>query len=703
MTAITMMTAIATLLPVMVSSKSTSSKKEKEIVSLPLVPHHAQQRRRLQEQGESSSTMGEFEIHGDDRRRLRRRDHDRVLENNPFQMGALYQGYGTHYVDLWVGTPPQRQTLIVDTGSGVTAFPCSGCTDCGDKYHIDKFFIEKDSSTFRKQACDSCKRGHCTGTECRISLSYQEGSSWTAYEAIDRVYIGGPHDHGLTTVEDKKEADDLLMLDPQHANAFSFDMVFGCQTHLTGLFKTQLADGIMGMDNAATAFWNQMHEATDHTLMKEKKFSLCFSRQPTAYRTGTEAGALTLGGTDTRFHKGPVVFTSNKDYHGGFFSVHVRKIYLRDGKGGLSAQSSDKDAKVVRLNIPEDKLNRGNTIVDSGTTDTYFTHFISAEFKKVYQDLSKRPYHHNGVSLSQGELESLPTILIQLSGDLDLNQRKFKDASSTVGLAGDLDKDNPYDVVLAIPPTHYMEWDNKQKKYVARFYTDEGSGSVLGANAMMGHDVYFDIQSQRIGWAESDCDYTHLVKENGFPFELPPQPESNKPKTPSPTPSPTPKPTVALEPADETTQAAEESNKKEATIIAEEKMVVSTSEEEENKQKEEKKDEATFSDVCVKSLTCRIGAGAGFTCFIILVVLLVQRLLGSQSDDPHRAYHNASLSVPNMNDEDDDEDDDFDDERFHKFQSRYRDQLDDEDDDNNEKPLKTKKRGGVEMKNLRVV
>jgi len=47
-------------------------------------------------------------------------------------MSQLYQGYGTHYVDLWVGSPiPQRQTVIVDTGSSVTAFPCKGCHECG--------------------------------------------------------------------------------------------------------------------------------------------------------------------------------------------------------------------------------------------------------------------------------------------------------------------------------------------------------------------------------------------------------------------------------------------------------------------------------------------------------------------------------------------------------------------------------------------
>eukprot|EP00957_Ditylum_brightwellii_P144161 10984231-Ditylum_brightwellii.AAC.1 len=39
------------------------------------------------------------------------------------QIGALYQGYGVHYVNIWVGKPvPQRQTVIVNSGSSVTFF-----------------------------------------------------------------------------------------------------------------------------------------------------------------------------------------------------------------------------------------------------------------------------------------------------------------------------------------------------------------------------------------------------------------------------------------------------------------------------------------------------------------------------------------------------------------------------------------------------
>ena len=41
-------------------------------------------------------------------------------------------GYGTHYAYIWVGTPPQRQSVIVDTGSFHTAFPCEPCSNCGD-------------------------------------------------------------------------------------------------------------------------------------------------------------------------------------------------------------------------------------------------------------------------------------------------------------------------------------------------------------------------------------------------------------------------------------------------------------------------------------------------------------------------------------------------------------------------------------------
>ena len=45
-----------------------------------------------------------------------------------------------------------------------------------------------------------------------------------------------------------------------------------------------------------------------------------------------------------------------------------------------------------------------------------------------------------------------------------------------------------------------------------RFSLTESGGSVLGANTIRGHDVFFDIpESSRIGFAPSDCDYYNLI------------------------------------------------------------------------------------------------------------------------------------------------------------------------------------------------
>jgi Xylanase inhibitor N-terminal len=347
-------------------------------LSIPLVPHHVQ-RRRLQ-------LVGVGDIGGGNRGRRRRRDarslHEsddesddesdpdlnfhggeqpekvlNISDANHMQIASLYQGYGTHYADLWCGKPTaQRQTVIVDTGSGVTAFPCVGCDPdaCGvPKYHLDPLFDPDLSSSYHKLGCSECQRGTCdSNSECHIGMSYQEGSSWYAFEVTDSCYVGGIHDVSLPS--DNAGKDDL---DPFHAPAFRFPLTFGCQTKLTGLFKTQLADGIMGMDHAEPAFWYQ----ASNKLGLPRKFSLCFSRSPTASRQGTNAGAMTIGGTDSRLHGSEMVYSS-VSAGGGFYDVTIRQVYLRQG-GGESA-AYDAGAKVVPLlSAPT------SGIVDSGTTE----------------------------------------------------------------------------------------------------------------------------------------------------------------------------------------------------------------------------------------------------------------------------------------------------------------------------------------------
>ena len=432
------------------------------------------------------------------------------------QVDALYQGYGTHYIDLWVGTPPQRQTVIVATGSPATGFPCAGCVDCGELYHTDTYFDPDQSSTFKGSDNYNCKFGIPLGAQCVIGVSYVEGSSWRGPESTDVTYAGGPHNLNEfeSPVFNEEDRDDV---DPLRAKDFAFNHTFSCQDQTGGLFRTQLADGIMGMDNTKESFW---HQAYDAGVISKKAFALCLSRKTSASKSGTEAGALTMGGHDVRLHTSPMIYA--KLDPAVFFQLTLKKIYLREGGGGDSALSTKPDLRISPLDVSDSTYdNYKKVIVDSGTTDTYFPIGFSNAFKDLWQEMAGIQYNHKPMLLTQEELNNLPTILLQLEGYETFNAQKHQngehkgenDAKKVPGLAASVDQNNPFDLLLAIPPSHYMQ-QTESGYYVARFYVDDFQfTATIGANSMMGHDVLFDVEEGLLGFAESHCDYTQLEEE----------------------------------------------------------------------------------------------------------------------------------------------------------------------------------------------
>lgn len=54
----------------------------------------------------------------------------------------------------------------------------------------------------------------------------------------------------------------------------------------------------------------------------------------------------------------------------------------------------------------------------------------------------------------------------------------------------------------------------KKSWYEPRIYFARETGSVLGANFLMGHDVHFDPSNNRLGFAESDCSYSDIVGDD---------------------------------------------------------------------------------------------------------------------------------------------------------------------------------------------
>jgi len=282
-------------------------------------------------------------------RQAKSTDHSHRLLDASHEILPIFPGRGSHYSFVFVGTPPQRQSVIIDTGSHYTAFPCSQCMYCG--VHTDPYWSSTNSSTASIPIC-------INDEPCRISQSYTEGSSWTAFKVVDQLWVGG------TDVAASPEA-----------VKYSVDFYFGCQTIVTGLFRIQLENGIMGMSPSIDTLPYQLKTQGVTTT---RMFGLCFR---------SDGGILTLGGVDQRLHR------SNKEKLGyavmkkssSYFGVTILDVLF------VTQQQQQQEIKPVRMSIDEDpkKFNTGQgTIVDSGTTDTYLPASITKKFKEHFHQFT---------------------------------------------------------------------------------------------------------------------------------------------------------------------------------------------------------------------------------------------------------------------------------------------------------------------------
>jgi len=225
--------------------------------------------------------------------------------------------YAYYFVDLLIGTPPQRVSVILDTGSGVMAFPCASCRHCGA--HIDPAFDFARSSTAAWSKCDKDCRGRCDKGHCTYYQGYTEGSSISGFWFKDYVRLGDAIQHNPPVLSR-----------------------MGCHQNENNLFYTQKANGILGVGPTARGGGRTLLQELfkDKAHVNPMIFSICLAEW---------GGRLVVGGFNATYHRGPLKYAS---------------LSLQTGYYGVGLEA-------MRINGVRVASRFGRTMIDSGTTYTY--------------------------------------------------------------------------------------------------------------------------------------------------------------------------------------------------------------------------------------------------------------------------------------------------------------------------------------------
>lgn len=187
---------------------------------------------------------------------------------------------------------------------------------------------------------------------CQFVKSYAEGSSLLGFLATDYIKF-----KNARKVADQK----IKKLNSLMKKDLQLKAEFGCTTKETGLFKTQYADGIIGLDNGSSFIESVENDNSRHHA-KVFSFGLCFHN----------SGGIMSVDMRHRDKKDDKIVMLNKGINE--YTDHISVPYS-DDNNYYEVEVSHFELADIKIDVENISL-----MIDSGTT---FSHFPSEYINKI--------------------------------------------------------------------------------------------------------------------------------------------------------------------------------------------------------------------------------------------------------------------------------------------------------------------------------
>lgn len=367
-------------------------------------------------------------------------------------------GSGEYFMDVFIGTPPKHFSLILDTGSDLNWIQCVPCIACFEQ--SGPYYDPKDSSSFKNISCHDprcqlvsspdppkpCKDENQT---CPYFYWYGDSSNTTGDFAVETFTVNLTHNGN----SELKHVENVM---------------FGCGHWNRGLFHG--AAGLLGLGKGPLSFASQLQSLYGHS------FSYCLVDR----NSNSSVSSKLIFGEDKELLSHPNLnFTS---FVGGkekenqvdtFYYVQIKSVMV--------------DGEVLK--IPEETWNltaegAGGTIIDSGTTLTYFADPAYEIIKQAFVKKIK------GYELVEG----LPPLkpCYNVSGIEKMELPDF----------GILFADG---AVWDFPVENYFIQIESDVVCLAILGTPRSALSIIGNYQQQNFHILYDMKKSRLGYAPMKC------------------------------------------------------------------------------------------------------------------------------------------------------------------------------------------------------